>query len=133
MKTVKPMLALAFAAAGAATALLPATAQAETPASARLHVSTPEGEFTVLGTCGDHFSPTIPGGAAEWSVICRSGYVYMDGWVTDTRVDNACAAVMGVFPNSPTQYASDCNVGGGRTNFTFKGTGTTVNGYLYLV
>lgn len=40
--------------------------------------------------------------------------------------------VRGVFPNSPTQSARNCPADSPRTEFTFKGTGNRVDGYLYL-
>ncbi|OLF12527.1 hypothetical protein [Actinophytocola xanthii] len=136
-----PALALAIAAAGATTALAPTAAQADTAAQeplAQLRIAGPDGEVTVQGTCGDSFTPEIVDGwgfvtaRAYWSVWCSNGNVYMEGWVDDARSDGACAAVRGEFPNNPTQVAHNCPADSPRTEFTFKGTGRIVNGYLFL-
>jgi hypothetical protein len=142
----RSLLALACAAAGATTAFVPATAQAETPTAlprAQMHISTPDGVVTIQGTCGDRFNPHIPDngrivGEAFWDVKCKlSGdqwFVYMVGWVDDTEADGKCAWVRGErWAGDPdTQRAKDCPASGPRTNFTFKFAGRNANGYAYV-
>ncbi|GLW94885.1 hypothetical protein [Actinokineospora globicatena] len=109
----KAVIAVALAAAALASA---------TPAAADVLV--------IQGTCGDKFSPTVPGGAAAWTVTCAGGNVRAQGWVKDTRADVKGAEVYGTWGDGSS--FGIVRAGGNGVTKTFdKGhSGSTV--YLYL-
>jgi hypothetical protein len=83
-------IATTMACALAGTALAGGTALASTDT---------EGMSTIKGTCGQTYSPTVPGGAAGWTLSCANGKIRVQGWVKDTRADGKGAEVYGTWGN----------------------------------
>lgn len=92
----------------------------------------PTGPATVLGTCGDTFSPSTSGAKAYWEVQCTSTSVRINGWVEDTEADGQCAKVKASWSSGQTYFSAAACPKGTRKYFTspYYG-GRTVNAYLY--
>jgi hypothetical protein len=88
------------------------------------------GVIVIQGTCGQRFSPTVPGGAAGWTISCAGGKVHVQGWVKDTDADGRAAEVYGTWQDGST-FAT-VRAGGEGTRKTFDRTHAGSNVYLYL-
>lgn len=87
---------------------------------------------TVQGSCGQSFNPVINGGKAHWDLSCSGGRIYMNGWVEDTSADGRCAFVKANFNNGYSPTPAKACPKGTRTNFSWNGSGTIADGYLYV-
>jgi hypothetical protein len=111
----------------AASAVLVAIAPGASAAPA-----TSDGPITVMGTCGQTFSPSTSGAKAYWEVQCSGGRVRISGWVEDTDADGQCAKVKAIWPNGNTYFSPAACPKGNRKSFTSQyNSGNSVSAYLY--
>lgn len=106
----------------------PANAEAQTSSMEIAETSGPD----LSAQCPTTLEPTIPGGAAKWTLECVSNGVKVYGWVEDTRADGQCARVDFATADGQTDWSIACGWGD-RTTFstTFQDT-RQVEGRLLL-
>ncbi|MCA1188152.1 MULTISPECIES: hypothetical protein [unclassified Saccharopolyspora] len=92
-----------------------------------------DGVITVLGTCGDTFSPSVGGGAAGWTITCGSGKVRVQGWVKDTKADGKAAEVYGSWGNGDSFGTVRAGGNGTEKEFNKSHSGTTVSLHLRVI
>lgn len=90
-----------------------------------------EPTFSVYGTCGQSFNPTIPGGKAHWTIDCVNGQAGIVGWVKDTRSDGKCIQVKALWSDGTTKLSPRACPKNSKKSFNMSHAGSAVNGYLF--
>jgi hypothetical protein len=90
-------------------------------------------EIVIQGTCGQQFSPEVPGGAAGWTITCGGGTVRVQGWVRDTRADGRAAEVYGSWGDGIAFPRVRASGFGNQVEFNNAHSGRVVNLYLRVI